>query len=284
MNNEEEARSKPVAEAEASEVIIIEQTAKGVASEDILKMLGDDSLTSEQIKINFKPELINTWKKWMQEGISERMRDKALELYPRNGELNTEAPKINLEVLPIVKDKDMTEKRDSHFLRTQNCTGAAITALGAAMTMLIEMNEEEGLDQEVFSNHLSFAGQLMTDIFHQLSNTRKSFITPLLNKKLKPTLEATVSDEWLYGKKFAEQVKEAKDIEKACSGIKSSDKPKSTNLNNYQGNASRPPVKNRQVGSYSRKPMIKFRGKTHQTNSNSSRTYNKKRSQSYHKK
>lgn len=47
--------------------------------------------------------------------------------------------------------------------------------------------------------------------------TRKAFITPLLNKAIKPTVEAAKPDEkWLYGQSFAEQVKEAKAVEKAC--------------------------------------------------------------------
>ncbi|XP_011702391.1 PREDICTED: uncharacterized protein LOC105458622, partial [Wasmannia auropunctata] len=99
-------------------------------------------------------------------------------------------------------------------MNIQKCTGAAITALGAAISMILE-NPEDGLDQEKFSDHLSHVGQLLTDIFHQQSVARKSFITPLLNKSLKPTLDTTISDEWLYSEKFRELVKEAKTIEKA---------------------------------------------------------------------
>lgn len=32
------------------------------------------------------------------------------------------------------------------------------------------------------------------------------------------------ADEWLYGQKFAEQIKEAKTVEKACEGLKAQDK------------------------------------------------------------
>lgn len=85
---------------------------------------------------------------------------------------------------------------------TQNCVGTAISALGAAISMMLEALEE-GLDQEKFSDHLSHVGQLLTEIFHHLNQhsiARKSFITPLLNKSLKPTLNTRTADEWLYSK------------------------------------------------------------------------------------
>ncbi|XP_044581549.1 uncharacterized protein LOC123263077 [Cotesia glomerata] len=60
----------------------------------------------------------------------------------------------------------------------------------------------------------------MADVFHQHSTARKSFITPNLDKDIKSTLEATVFDEWLYGQKLTDQVKDAKNIKKASTSLK----------------------------------------------------------------
>jgi len=56
--------------------------------------------------------------------------------------------------------------------------------------------------------------------------TRKSFITPLLNKSVKPVVDATKPNEWLYGNKFSVHIKEAKAVERACSNIKAPEKAK----------------------------------------------------------
>lgn len=79
---------------------------------------------------------------------------------------------------------------------------------------------EEGVEQDKFTKYLCDAGQLLTEVFYQQSITRKAFVTPLMNKAVKPTLEAAKPDKWLYGEKFAEQVKGAKSLEKACANIK----------------------------------------------------------------
>jgi len=84
---------------------------------------------------------------------------------------------------------------------------------------------------------------MLTEVFHQQSLARKAFITPLLNKSLKPTLNTTVSDEWLYSEKFRDLVKEAKTIEKAVTGIKRQDNPnKNSMVSHNQGNRKGPPA------------------------------------------
>lgn len=75
-----------------------------------------------------------------------------------------------------------------------------ISALATAVSMILE-DPEGGIDQEILTKYLCDVGKLLT-VFHQQSVARKLFITPLLNKSVKFTVEAT--DEWLYGNKFAE--------------------------------------------------------------------------------
>lgn len=173
---------------------------------------------------------------------------------------------MNLELMPALTE--IAAKRDQHFVETQNCVGSAISALAAAVSVLLDV-PEEGIDQEKFTKYLCDAGQVLTEVFYQQSLARRAFITPLMNKTVKPTLEAAKSDKWLFGEKFAEQIKEAKSLEKACAAIRAPDKGLNIRRplrNQDQGNVKFPPAKYRQVGyqryqqgTYQRKNMIRFK-------------------------
>ncbi|KYN31155.1 hypothetical protein ALC56_14542 [Trachymyrmex septentrionalis] len=94
----------------------------------------------------------------------------------------------------------LTISDDQHFVETQNCIGSSISALAAAIFILLDVPEED-------INYFCDVGQLLMDVYHQQSLTRKAFITPLMNKAIKPTLEAAKADQ-----------------EKACTNIKAPEK------------------------------------------------------------
>lgn len=112
--------------------------------------------------------------------------------------------------------------------------------------MLLE-NPEDGIDQLTLLTYLRDTGKLLTDTFFHQSVARKSFITSLMDKGVKPVLDAPKSDQWLNGEKFAEHVKDAKLIEKACNSIKGSTfkTPFALVQSQKQGNWRAPPVKTR---------------------------------------
>lgn len=56
------------------------------------------------------------------------------------------------------------KKTDQHFVNTQNCVGTALSSLGAAVSMIIDP-PEEGIEDEIFTDYLSHAGQILTDVF-----------------------------------------------------------------------------------------------------------------------
>jgi hypothetical protein len=165
----------------------------------------------------------------------------------------------------FIQSQKVAKKRDQHFTDTQNCVGTSLISLGAAISMLME-NPEDGVDHMQLMKYLWDSGKILADIFHQHSVARKSFITPNLDKDIKSTLEATVSDEWLYGIKLNEQVKDAKNIKKASASLKTTERPtikKTNNQVNWRG----PPPKARQVGYYPRRQFtnVRYKGKPFQT-------------------
>lgn len=215
--------------------------------------MGDDPNTQKST-LQVHPKVKSRWESWKNNGLPEKTKEDILEKYPRNGEMRLEAPKVNLAV-PMTP---MATERDQHFIDTQNCVGSAIAALGSAISMMLNAGPGEEIDQEEFAEYLSHTGQLLTDIFHQLSMTRKSFITPLMDKIYKSTLDEATPDEWLYGEKFSDQVKDAKVLEKTSASIKASDKyPGKTTSQKNSGNSKAPPANYRQVGPF-HKPSIRF--------------------------
>ncbi|XP_044587300.1 uncharacterized protein LOC123266916 [Cotesia glomerata] len=236
----------------------VEQVSiKEVAS----KILGmDQECTYKEAK--YMSELNGTWSKWALEGLPEKNKKAILEAYNRKGEFYTEAPKLNLELGPLLTD--IAKKRDQHFADTQNCIGTALSALGAAVSLLLEP-PEEGLDEDLFTDYISHAGQILSDVFYQQSVARKSYITPQLNKNIKPLVDNMLSKEWLYGDDLKDKVKDMKEIEKACAEIKEKPPVKSAVKSRDQGNGRYPPANNRQVGYQQRRRVMRFRQKSSTT-------------------
>lgn len=244
------APSEPIAE-KIPEILNEQEVIK----DNVLKVLGiDPTCTYKEIK--YHPELSNTWSKWMVEGLPEKNKKEILESYNRRSDFYSEAPKLNLEIVPLLTD--IAKKRDQHFTETQNCVGTAISALGAAVSMLIEPSEE-GVDEDMLTDYISHAGQILTDIFHQQSVARKSFITPQLSKNIKPVVESILSKEWLYGDNLKDKVKDIKEIDKACAEMKEKAPLKPTAKARDQGNGRYPPAIYRQVGQQQRRRQIKFK-------------------------
>lgn len=229
--------------------------------DNVLKVLGVNIEESSYKVVRYHPELVNSWSKWMKQGLPEKNKREILESYNRKSGLYTEAPKVNLEILPLLSD--IAKKRDQHFLDTQNCIGTAITALGAAVSLLIDPPQVD-INEEILTDYLSHAGQILTDVFYQQSIARKSFITPQLNKNIKPTVDAMLSDEWLYGNNLKEKVKDAKEIEKACAEIKQKVILKTGAIPRSQGNLKYPPARYRQVGYLQKRRQSSFKKKTYQ--------------------
>lgn len=223
--------------------------------EEILNLLGDDPNATQGGTIKLHPEIKNRWETWMKEGLSEDNRKSLTKKYPRKGDLYAEPPKVNLEISAAMTD--IAKKRDDHFARTQECVGTAIISLGAAVSLLIDDSGNE-VDQMKLIELLCDTGKLLADVFHQQSVGRKSFITPMLKKSVKPVVESTHADEWLYGQKLADQIKEVKTIESACQDLKAPDK-KLTHKTQNQGNWRGPSAQYRQTGGYQRKQFVRFK-------------------------
>ena len=111
--------------------------------------------------------------------------------YLTEGKLYTKAPKVNLEI-----ERHMTEngkKHDQHFVNIQDCTGSALIALSAAISLGMG-DQNEPIDYTQLMKYHWDTGKILSLVYAQETTTRKSFITPILDKELKMTLESNVVD------------------------------------------------------------------------------------------
>lgn len=70
----------------------------------ILELLGEDPNNTKELPIVFHSELKIRWEKWIREGFPEEDKKIILQKYPRKKEFFIEAPKINLEIIPVMTE------------------------------------------------------------------------------------------------------------------------------------------------------------------------------------
>lgn len=137
----------------------------GSVSEEMSRILGKDQDASKLLEIKFHSELKDRWmQKWMQDELPKENKKNRYRRYIHGREISSpKAPKENLKVAPVLTE--IATKRDQHFIETQNCIGSAISALGAAVSMILDV-PKEGINHEKFTKYLCNAGQLLTDVFY----------------------------------------------------------------------------------------------------------------------
>ncbi|CAD6216741.1 GSCOCG00011357001-RA-CDS, partial [Cotesia congregata] len=121
------------------------------------------------------------WKKYLSDGLTKEVKDSLLKKYPRKGKLSIEPPILNDEVAVNLKESAL--KTDKYF----------------------------------FWN----AAKLLIEIHRSQTVARKACILPTLSKQWATALEKRVTDDYLFGEKLVDKVKEIKAISKVGEKMKS---------------------------------------------------------------
>ncbi|XP_077255252.1 uncharacterized protein LOC143893592 [Temnothorax americanus] len=196
--------------------------------------------------IALHPTLIAEWMNWMRKGLYEgdeeddkkreeeesKLREKIMKKFPRGGALQAEAPKLNPEILAYMS---VTAKsRDKHFVSSQNALGSAMVAMGEAISLILELEEDEA--SNVLLHLLANAGKLLAGLHYQQSVTRRAFILPGIKEKYRDLLRKSDITSELFGKDLFKRLKYTKSLGKVVEDLtphqQSKKYPKTANWGN----------------------------------------------------
>lgn len=187
-----------------------------VLNSDILSLLGEDPLTPKINVLPLQKDLASRWENLLKNGLSEENRKQLIEKYPSPENcLLLCPPKVNPEVKAAVPSQAL--RRDDRLVSRQEQIGAALAAIGATISNLLE---EGGEDKLKHIEALGDAGRLLADVHYAESNSRRDLISINLNKSLKDTLNNACVDGWLFGSNLEERVKTSKELEKSSALLK----------------------------------------------------------------
>ncbi|XP_024893328.1 uncharacterized protein LOC112468407 [Temnothorax curvispinosus] len=183
---------------------------------------------------------------WMRKGLYEgdeeddkkreeeesKLREEIMKKFPRGGALQAEAPKLNPEVLAYMS---VTAKsRDKHFVSSQNALGSAIVAMGEAISLILELEEDEA--SSILLHFLGNAGKLLAGLHYQQSVTRRAFILPGIEEKYRDLLRKSDITSELFGKDLFKRLKYTKSLGKVVEDLtphqQSKKYPKTSNWGN----------------------------------------------------
>lgn len=186
---------------------------------DILEMLGDDPTKGKYEGEKIHESLADRWINLLRCGLTRDARNDLLKKYPVIANCSAvKAPKINQEVVAIMSD--VAIKRDGYQAKFQNQLGAGLGAIGSALNYCLNAEITKQKENQKLISYLGDAGKLLTDLHHSLSLSRRSFITPNLNKNFKVLADNSPLDDFLYGKEFGERLKTTKNMEKFGKDLK----------------------------------------------------------------
>lgn len=124
-------------------------------------------------------------------------------------------PKLNQIVGAAITDS--STRRDIKLSLNQTQIGAAVSAVGMAISSLLKDKKEE---HKSIIKQLSDAGRLMADLFHNQSQCRRELLLFNLNKDLKETLEKAEVSSWLFGDNLEEEIRTTKTLQRTSEELK----------------------------------------------------------------
>lgn len=195
--------------------------------QELLEVLGE-RLEEEMVYAPaISKDIAMRWIEIVRKGLPKNGIDPLLKKYPPPVNCKeTLPPKLNLEVKASVPDS--SKKRDDRIFEKQRKISACLGALGKSLSVVVKADFS---GKVLLFEHLNNLGKLLTDLQHGESSVRKTLIQTNLNESFRDMLNATETDDWLFGKALEENIKSAKSLERSSKDLKAASKvstPKTT--------------------------------------------------------
>ncbi|XP_043271177.1 uncharacterized protein [Venturia canescens] len=186
---------------------------------EILEILGRRFAEDRVLAAAIPTELVIRWEEILKRGLPTEERVSLIKKYPPPSNcIIIDPPRVNPEVQASLHES--VAERDERIYGKQTKMTACLAAIGKSFRKVLEGGGEKLLILE----QLSDASRLLADLLHDESIIRKSLILANLNVSCKETLNATIPDEWLFGKQLEEKLKAAKALESSRKELKAPQK------------------------------------------------------------
>jgi hypothetical protein len=144
--------------------------------------------------LELHPSLCKRWGPSLRQGLEEKMRTTFLEKYPHTTNFSEcKAPLLDREIKRALDQ--LTLRRDKYQAYTQDKVGNTIAALGKSINKLLQSKLPKPLKDDILTD-LNIAVLIQTEVFLEMSKSRRFLILPMLSPKVK---EVVQDSESLFG-------------------------------------------------------------------------------------
>nr|CAI5870507.1 unnamed protein product [Callosobruchus analis] len=190
--------------------------------EATLEILGDDPGKKLKENSSLHSAINSRWTHYLTNGIPKDDLSSILTKY--DTPTNCPAlipPALNAEVVGALSAAHA--KRDSCYTDYQKEVARGLSALGHGISTILGKQDKPTTSQSNQTSVLSSlvdTGKILTNLFFNISNTRRSLILPLLDKSVRDIVSTSKPQKYLFGEDLGEKIKLAKSIEKIGKDIR----------------------------------------------------------------
>lgn len=189
-------------------------------NQELIDALEDVEADTEEFGDDLHNKVAQRFQQVLLNGLKKEAKEELLKkyLFPKNVPL-AKAPTLNAEISAMLVET--CKSRDKRLHNKQNQLGKALSALGKAITILLQKNANL---TEVIRT-LNDAGTILADSHYAETDTRRTVILPLIDKTLSEPFKDRKRDGFLFGDKLGEVVKSSRGIKKTGQLIQANAQP-----------------------------------------------------------
>lgn len=187
------------------------------ADPELLLALGDFEPESNEWGPDIYEDLAKRWEPILKDGLKKEVKDELLKkcLFPKNCPL-VKPPVLNPEIGAMLNES--ARNRDSRVLKKQNQLACALTLLSQTMTDMLT----KPINAPAILRNLSDTSKLIADSHYLETETRRSLVTPMVDKSFLDPFKNRKRDSHLFGEKLGDFIKSSRGIQKTGKLIQSS--------------------------------------------------------------
>ncbi|KAJ2951845.1 hypothetical protein O0L34_g14010 [Tuta absoluta] len=191
----------------------------------LLEALGDCHTDTPEWGDEILQDIAQRWEPIFRTGLKKDVKEDLYKkyLFPKNIPLS-KPPILNPEIAAVLTEQ--SKNRDSRVSTKQNQIGRTLAAIGRAMSGIINKSMETS---DVIRT-LNDAGKLLSDSHYLETDTRRSLVTPLLDKAYIMPFKDRKRDSFLFGDNLGDFIKSSRGIKKTGQMI-TPPVPSTSNLN-----------------------------------------------------